>query len=459
MAGIGFELVKRLKEGSYLGLVRAYGLTALIGSGPGLLIIFGLGLVCFFSLFATPSANTVREFLTIVIYLFSGSMLASAGLQYTFVRFVADKVFLKEFDTITPNFIGVLFLQFMLSLSIALPVVVYFFSHYSWLLKTLLVSNFILLSLSWIATVLLTGLKSYRRILWAFVFGYSLMIIVHFIFEQRQNELIFLLLEFLLAQFVLLVLLLHTILDFYPTNELIQFEFLDKKNFYYSLVFANFFYTLGFWIDKYLFWFNQDTSYSTFPPLRASAVYDFPMFIAFMSIIPASAVFMLQMESKFSLIYPQVMEAIFKRKNLAEIDLICNQLVLAGRQALYSLLKTQACVIIILFLLSSWMFETYHLLPVSWNLLFVLIIGAGLNAILWALLSILYYMTKYLQALYISLVFVVSNGIFTQLSLYAGPWYFGYGYCFSLLLSIAFALALLNKDFKDIGYSTFMMVA
>ena len=86
------------------------------------------------------------------------------------------------------------------------------------------------------------------------------MILLHFAFEQRQNQVNFLLLEFLLAQFILFIGLLHAIINFYPTQALIQFDFLKKSNFYSSLVLANFFYTLGFWSDKYLFWFHDNTS-------------------------------------------------------------------------------------------------------------------------------------------------------------------------------------------------------
>ena len=196
MAGIGFELVKLLKKNNYGGLLRAYGLTTLIGSGPGLLILFSLGVICFFTFFAIPTLATVRQFLVIIIYLFSGSMIISSFLQYTFTRFVADLEFLKKFECITPNFFGVLLIQIMVSLSFVLPVVFYFFSDYSIILKILLVSTFNILTLIWISTVLLTGAKSYRRIIWAFILGYSTMIIVHFSFEQKQNDVIFLLFEF-----------------------------------------------------------------------------------------------------------------------------------------------------------------------------------------------------------------------------------------------------------------------
>src|SRR3990167_321480 len=458
MAGIGFELVHLLKKNTYGGLLQAFSLTTLISVGPGLLVILSLGIVCSFSLFAIPTVQTTRQFLSVVIFLFSSSMIISSLLQYTFVRFMADLLFLKQFDLITPNFLGVLLVQLLVTIGIALPATFYFFADYNVILKLLLVSNFVILCLIWISTVLLTGFDSYKQLVWAFVIGYTSMILVHFVFESQQNELVFLLFEFLLAQCILFALLVRAIIDFYPSNILIQFQFLKKENVYYTLIVANFFYNLGFWIDKYLFWFNPETSYSIFPPLRLSPIYDLPMFISSLTIIPGFAVFMLQIESKFSLIFPKVMDTIFKRKTLAEIDAVSNELILSGREALYSLIKTQALVTVIVFLSVLFVFSVFNITTIYLNLLLILIVGASLNVILWGLISMLYYMTQYHHALYVTFIFVSCNFLFTEASLYAGPLYFGYGLSFSLLLANIFAFYFLDKDFKDIEYTAFMMV-
>ena len=66
-------------------------------------------------------------------------------------------------------------------------------------------------------------------------------------------------------------------------------------------------------------------------------------------------------------------------------------------------------------------------------------------------------MTRYRQALYVGLVFVISNVAFTLGSFYAGPQYFGYGFALSLLLSSVLALIFLNENFKNFLYTTFMM--
>ena len=67
---------------------------------------------------------------------------------------------MQEFNRITPNFNGVLFLQLILSLGVSLPITAYFFHPYGLILQILLVANFVILSMIWIAVVLLTGFKS-----------------------------------------------------------------------------------------------------------------------------------------------------------------------------------------------------------------------------------------------------------------------------------------------------------
>lgn len=458
MAGIGFELSRLLNKDSFTGLLRAYGLTVVIGSGPGLIILFSLGIVCFFAYFSIPTPLVARQFQAIIIYLFSGSMLVSAFLQYMFTRFVADMEYLKQFNRITPNFMGMLLMQFVGSFCIITPIIIFFFSQYDLMLKVLIISCFCILSLIWIAAAILSETKSYRRIVWGFVLGYSVMLMVHFYFDRKHTDVTFLLLEFFIAQCILLMAMVYTTIALYPTSKLIRFDFLKHHSLHFTLMFANFFYVMGFWIDKYLFWFNPYTGYQVFPPLRLSPVYDVPMFIAMLSMIPGVTIFMLLLESEFALIYPKVMQAIFNQKTLAEIDVICDELVLSGRNTMNRLMKAQAAIIVILLLSSMYIFSTFNILNIHLSLLFVLIISAGLQVVLWALLGLLYYMTKYRHALMITMLFAISNGIFTSISLHMPPRYYGYGVCASLLLTIIVALFLLDKDFKNLEYTTFMMV-
>jgi uncharacterized membrane protein len=238
---------------------------------------------------------------------------------------------------------------------------------------------------------------------------------------------------------------------------LIRFSFLKHDNLYFSLIISNFLFTVGFWIDKYIFWFNPNTSYPIYAPLRAAPIYDFPMFIAYTATIPAMAVFLFRIEAKFSMIYPEFMKAIFGRKTLDEITAVRNELTSSGRETIISLFKTQYTVVILMLLSMTFIFSVFGVISLYLDLLFILIIATSLNVILWGIINILYYMTRYIQAVYVSLIYAFSNTLFTLISIEAGPYYYGYGLCLSLLLSIACALLFLNKSFNDLEYYTFMM--
>jgi len=455
MAGIGFELLKILRRDNYSSLLRAYGLTTLMVSGPYIFILLTIGTLYFFSLFAAHDVKIVDQFTSIMVYLLSTSIIISSFLQLAFFRFVADRIFEKDFGSVTPNYVGVLLVQFLFSLCFAFAVIFYFLPNYHVLFKILFVSIVVILSMIFISIVLLTGLKSYRRIIESFLFAYSGLLFMHFVIHKY--DLIYLLIEFLITQTVLFLLLSYDILRHYPTNDLIEFKFLKKGNLYYSVAFANLFYTLGFWIDKYLFWFDPITSLTNYPPLRYSPIYDFPMLIAYLTIIPTTAAFLLQVETSFSMIYPKFMVKIFRRKTLAEIDAIRGELTMAGRNAMFSLFKTQAVIIVTMFLITPYFLTVFKLPMIYLNLLYILYIAAGLNVILWGLLNILYYTTRYKHALIVSIIFFLANASLTMLSLHLGPPFYGYGYAFSLLISIAVALFFLNSNFKDLTYTTFMM--
>lgn len=456
MAGIGFELLQLWRKDTYQSVLRLYGLATVISSGPGLLIIASLAVVCFYSLFATPNQVIAHQFLAIAIYLLSLSMILSSLWQYTFFRFIADKIFLNQFDQVVPNVIGVLFIQLCASAILSFFLVFFVFPQSSVLLKLLMTTNFIVLNLIWLSTVLLTGFKSYRYLMLGFVIGYGVMIGLHFVIKNHSLPL--LLVELLVAQVLLFIFIFASVLYAYPNRKLIRFEFLKKGNVHYFLMLTNLFYTVGIWVDKYLFWFNANTGATIFPPLRLSPVYDLPMFLGYLGIVPAAAAFMLQMEAKFSLLYPEYMKTIFRRGSLSEINTIKAELVLAGREAMVTLLKTQASITIILFLAAQFLLEYFNLNQLYLNLLLVVIVAVGLNVMLWGALNILYYITQYFQAFWVSVTFLVTNVVFTGISLQMGPFYYGYGFALSLLVSNVLALFFINKDFKDLNYTTFMMV-
>ena len=107
MAGIGFELRKFLSRDTYLGLVQAYALAGILGSGPWLLSTFGLLGVGLLGL-RVAAESVVVEFFVSVTYLIAASMILAGVLQLLFTRFLSDRLYLNDRSSLLPSLGGAL---------------------------------------------------------------------------------------------------------------------------------------------------------------------------------------------------------------------------------------------------------------------------------------------------------------------------------------------------------------
>ncbi|MFS9669432.1 exopolysaccharide Pel transporter PelG, partial [Klebsiella pneumoniae] len=77
------------------------------------------------------------------------------------------------------------------------------------------------------------------------------------------------------------------------------FEVFDRRFAYPSLMLIGLLYNLGIWLDKFMFWYAPGTGQQVFGPLNASVIYDIPVFLAYLGIIPGMAVFLVRIETDF----------------------------------------------------------------------------------------------------------------------------------------------------------------
>ena len=103
MAGIGFELRKLLQRDSYFALVRAYAYAGLISSGPWVLSILGLVAIGVMSANIVVPNILVSRFQVSVTYLIAASLILTGGVQLGFTRWVSERLFSQQSDTIVPN--------------------------------------------------------------------------------------------------------------------------------------------------------------------------------------------------------------------------------------------------------------------------------------------------------------------------------------------------------------------
>jgi len=454
MAGIGFELRRLLSDDKSFGVFRAYAYAGLISSGPWILSILGVMSIGVITRIMGADDGDVISFLVSITYLVACSLILTGGLQLMYTRFTADRLFEDRRDKILPNLFGSLFLISLLAAMIA-AVCLYYLFHENLLYEVLMFSGFVILSNLWVVVVFLNGMKEYNAILWAFFFGYGTSLVVSlWLMDEGMNGLLF---GFVLGQGLLLFMLLWLIVRDYPSNRLLSFEFLNRKTCFYSLAVTGILLNMGIWADKFIFWFNPVTSQAIIGPLRASFIYDFPIFLAYLSIIPGMAVFLVRMETDFVEQYDNFYDAVRGGSTLDKIEYYRNGMVLTIRQGIAEIFKVQGMTILLGMLFGTALLKVFGISLLYIPLFNIDLVGVALQVLFMALINVLFYLDKRIAAAWLCGLFFVGNVLLTLLSQWLGPLFYGYGFAFSLLLACGSAVLIISRCFERLEYETFML--
>ncbi|PPD50262.1 MAG: histidine kinase [Methylobacter sp.] len=454
MAGIGFRLRHLMHKESYTGLVQAYTFAGIISSGPWVLSIVGILIIGLLNTKNDFTQPFVGEFQISVTYLMAFSLLLTSPLQLLFTRFIADRVYEKKEDLVLPNLLGALLLIVIVGGSLATLLLVSFFTG-SILYQVLMLTGFVILSVIWIVVIILSGLKAYGGILLSFLVGYG--ITVGASLKLNTFGLEGLLGGFVIGQGVLFFMLLYLVLRTYSSQQLIAFDFLKRQQIYLSLAVTGFLYNLAIWVDKLLFWFNAQTSVNIITPLRGSELYDLPIFLAYLSILPGMAAFLIRMETDFAEQYQMFYRAITEGASLQGILRIYDDMCQVIRRGFFEILKVQGMTVVILLTIGKSLLAWVHISPNYQMLLNIDLVAVGVQVLLLAVLNLLFYFDYRLDALFLCLLFALSNITFTLLTQYFGPTFYGFGFAGAVLLTTIVGLIILSRRLDKLMYETFML--
>ena len=453
MAGIGFELRKMLSKDSYSGLLGAYGYAGVVSSGPWVFSIAGVLAIGMLARGTVPP-HRVTQFLVSVTYLMAGSVLLTGPLQLMFSRFVADRIYEERRDRILPNLFGALTLTTVTS-GVLASLLVFGTFREPFTCQALLVANFVVLCDAWLLTVLLSGVKAYRTVVALFLAAY--LVSVASAVALRPYGLDGLLAGFLVGQagaaFAALGLAIHA----FPGHRRVRFEFLDPTRAHYELAAVGAVFYIGAWADKAVFWFNPSTSAAVIGPLRFSIIYDLPIFLAYMSVIPAMAVLFLRLEADFADRCQAFFSAIRDGAPLDRIEHLKDRMVSCVRQGLFEVLKVQAVTLAAVFVAGPLVLKATGISPLYLRLLYVDAVGVSLQVLFLAVLNVLFYLDERKAALALSGVFAFANLTLTLVTQRMGPDWYGFGFAAAALIAAVFGLPLLSGKFARLERETFML--
>ncbi len=456
MAGIGFELRRVMARGTYAGLARAYVYAGVLSSGPWVLSILGVLIIGLLSGIASVADTDTVQFQVSVTYLIALSLIVSGFFQLTFTRFIADRIYENNEQAILPNYHGMALLVSTVAGTLAVALFVGLFADSGWAYRLLMLSGFVIFCQLWLGTALLSGMKRYRAILALFALGYGISVAGAWMLRHWGVE--GLLAGFLIGQAVLLIGVLTLVVSHYPSPAFIAFDFLKKGNRYPSLIAIGALYNLGVWADKFLFWYSYETSQPVIGLLRSSVIYDLPVFLAYLGIIPGMAVFLLHIETDFVDYYKKFYATVKAGGSLAAIEALRDEMTYVSRNGLLAIMKIQLITVAVGITAAPWILRQFGISHLYLPLLYIDLVAVSLQVLFLGILTLLFYLDKRPIILLLCGLFAVGNVVFTLLSLRLGAAFYGYGYALALLAACGAGLYLLDKTFAHLEQDTFMGV-
>ncbi|MBF0239059.1 MAG: exopolysaccharide Pel transporter PelG [SAR324 cluster bacterium] len=449
MAGIGFDLKKLLNEDSAQSKVSAFFYTALVTSGPWLFAVISLSVISSFGKILT-SEKVMIEFMGVAVYAFAFSMIFTSGSQWVITRLVSDCLYGGEVEKIPGIFSATMLLTLLLCLIPGIPAV--YLLHLPLYSSMLCLALFVLCGQMWMTMLFISALKEYMRIVWAFLIGFLVAIPLSLHIGGILGRDGFLTGLCLGISIIVFMLVLSILVEFNSSLKP-DWSILKAHSRYKILFFASLVMILGLWIDKLIFWFHE--GFNTLGYLKVFPIYDGSMFIAYLTVLPVMAFFVMIIETDFYdgyrrfyyLIDRKVPYMVLKH---ARNDMVLNLLNNGKRALIFQLALTSG-----LIFLSPWLVPVFHFSWEQWPVMRIGLVAAILHMMFSLLNIVLAYFDCRKELLWTGLVYLIVNVLGTFWTL-DNPWLYGYGYLMAGLAGSLTSFGLVMFRIKYLMYYTFV---
>lgn len=452
MAGIGFTLKKLMDKDDLMGLVQAHFHSTMVTAGPWLITIVAIGMISIYG----SNTHTFRYFLdfhVILIYNFAFSLIFASPFSMVATRHLADAIFRKN----VTGSVGMMTSSYVMLMIIQLPLVAWYYFGYVHLplsLKLLAFSNYFLVGAIWMISAFLTALKDYRMITRAFAIGMVIGVIIAIWLKGDYRD-AGMLLGFNIGVAVTFFILLAQVFSEYNYRVVEPFDVIKYFHRYWDVALGGLFYAIGIWIDKLVMCFTPEAT-----TLQSKMVmyfeYGNAMFLAYLTIIPSMAVFILSVETDFFEKYHRFYNEILSHAPYKRI--LHNQKGI--KESLFSgarnIIVLQGIICFIAIVLAHRVLELMGIRFIHIAMYRFGVLGAFFHVLMLFITILFNYFDSRRQAMWIQCLFMVTNGLFTLISMKAGLEFYGYGYFFSTLVTFLFASVMLLRYLDKLPFHAFV---
>lgn len=452
MAGIGFTLRRMLQEEGITGPMRALTYASIIAAGPWITSSASLALLGSWSALAQGS-HDFEVFLSIVSYVYAFSLIGVGVIHMGASRYLADRLYEGNWETFAPAFAQLLAPLLLIQGAVAL--VFMSFTGLSFRVDVLAIMLYLAVNGTWLAMIFLTAAKDFRTIIVAFAVGFVLSVwggIVGGNLWGLAGQLGGFAAGYVLTFFILVA---RIKLEFgLPTHKA---EGLGEQLWrFWPLALTGVCYNAGVWVDKILFWYSADAGKQVAGPLHVAPLYDNAMFLAYATIVPALGMFLLRVETDFYDAYRAYFAAISAREGLPILRHVKREMAITLTRNLGLLLKVQGPITLAAVIFAP---EAIKLLNLTWLSLFVFrfgALGSCLHIVVLMILILLLYLDFRIDAMLLSMVFVLANAAFTLVCFAGGLPFYGLGYALASVFTMGIGLLLLARALRDLEFHVFM---
>jgi uncharacterized membrane protein len=421
--------------------------------GPWLLTVIALGIV-FFLTSHVAEASVIAEFRHVMMYNFCFAAIFCVPIMVLTSRYLANCIYSSDLRMVPGLLGGALTVLYCVLAPLAF--VFYFgYTTLTWQQSALAVVNFLLISTTNLLLVFLPVVRNYGLVFLFFSIGFLLSFVGAFSLASTfyfSGLLTGLNLGFL---FFIAVILARIFAEF-PKNFIHPFRFLTYFHKYWDILLATVIYACGIWVDKWVMWLSPLAERSP-AGFLVNPSYDSPMFLAYLTVLPGMALFLMKQEGYFYEVYLRFYRSILNHNSFKTLDKDRTRLGLALADIGRELLLLQALVCLVFVTVAPRIFETLGLNLNGIGIFRFGVLGAAFHVFHLVVCIFLFYLDNKRGLLAIAVVFFLTNSLLTLSTVNFGVQFYGYGYLLSSIITFLVSVVILEKSIRNLLYNTFVM--
>lgn len=455
MAGIGFQLRRLSKSSHFTGQIGAYASAAIISAGPWMISILSLMLLTWLLHKVLPrEEDHIRLFSASVTHVYAFALVLTGPLQILLTRYTADQYSLKTPEKIFPSFRGGLIVAAVMASIVGGVFFIGLVPDVPWHFQVSAAALLVYVSCIFVASVYLSVLREYGRIVFAFFVGYGSGVAAAWYLAQHYG-ITGAMVGLLAGHLVLFVLLAAHVRYEIGKGSGSMFAFLGAAKKLPDLLLCGLFYNLGIWIDKFLFWWMSHSSVQVSGRLYAAPDYDLAIYLSLLSIVPGMAVFILQVETSFAERFQAYFDKVNHGASLSDIVVARGQIIESLQQGFRRLLKVQGLTTALLVIGASAIGSIFHVSFVQTGIFRITLFGGFLLMAFLAMQTVLFYFNDRRGALLCSFVFLLANGFLSALTVWQNEAWYGFGFVVASGVGLLLAATRVNTRLRELEYHTF----